>query len=292
MHEEAGLRQTPLMIEANESASSRDGTDEQLRAGSRREGGNSSSTTWLTWSKEFVGLAAAAGALLYIALSVLYSRYYGSLGLEPEDVGLTQASIVARSAAGVIVIAVGAALYAVLASLLFFGVNFLQWVVLQFATRSMSVEERARYEARLDTRPMRLFSQIQRFLLGVNLIPPGGERPANPLIGNRQGVLAGVLFTIVVALSSAFAAGWISVDAASEDAKAGRNVSGLNFIGLRLLDISSTPCRVTWLAAQPATVELSDQDLHCLGEADGKVTFRTSTTTLRVPSSAVALAFE
>ena len=72
-----------------------------------------------------VGLGLS-GILLYAVTSIAYSRFYGALGLNPNDVGLTYASTLANS--------VGMVLYAVV----FIGVSVITiWVVLAVKWRDV-----------------------------------------------------------------------------------------------------------------------------------------------------------
>ena len=249
--------------------------------------------TLLATSKDIIGLAAAVGSVLFLVLSVLYDQFYGPLGLEPEDVGLTQAAIVARSAAGIIAITALAAGVTAVITVVFFALRLIQWTLFEFATRSMTPEQRATYEASLDTPLIRVIRSFARILPGTQLmVRPGDERPANPLTPGRRGLISIVLLCVGLALIGTLTLGWQRVIEASEDAREGRKVSPPTFLGLRLLDISSAPCRAEWLTSQPAPSELSDPDLHCLGEGGGSALFRTPTATLRVPSAVVAAVFE
>ena len=56
-------------------------------------------------AKGLLEFSAAAGVLLFASLSVMYDQFYGPLGLEPGDVGLTQTVIVQRALAGVLLVA-------------------------------------------------------------------------------------------------------------------------------------------------------------------------------------------
>jgi hypothetical protein len=256
------------------------------------QAGGRTPTSLLATGKDIVGLAAAVGAVLFLILSVLYDQFYGPLGLEPEDVGLTQAAIVARSAAGIIAIMALTASVTGIMTVISFALRLLQWTLFQLATRSMTPEQQETYEATLNSRLIRLTRSLARVLPGTQLMVfPGDERPANPLTANRRGLISIVSLCVGLALIGTLTLGWQRVTDASDDARAGRDVSPPTFLGLRLLDISSAPCRAIWLSAQPAPKELSDPDLHCLGEGGGSTLFRTPTTTIRVPSAAVSTAF-
>ena len=223
----------------------------------RPQGSVRTPTTLLATTKDIVGLAAAVGAVLFLVLSVLYDQFYGPLGLEPEDVGLTQAAIVARSAAGIIAITALTASVTGVLTAIFFALRLFQWTLFQLATRSMTTEQRATYEASLDTRLIRVTRNLARILPGAQLMVfPGDERPANPLTAKRRGLISLVLLFVGLALIGTLTLGWQRVTDASEDAQEGRDVSPPTFLGLRLLDISSAPCRATWLSAQPAPKEV------------------------------------
>jgi hypothetical protein len=238
-------------------------------------------------SKQMIELAGAVGAVLFLALSFLYDRFYSPLGLEPEDVGLTRTVILSRAAAGVVVIAALAALLA-LAAMAYLGII---WVYMRFMSRAMKRALKGSED------PLRLMQEKlrgNRVLRMVNslfplqvLLNPG---PSPFKRGMALSVLS-LAGAVVFGLSFFVSVG--NVDSAAAAAVAGGDADSLTFLGVRVLDVESRPCRVNWLGetdSEPA--ELQNDELHCLGFADGNAFFRTSEATIRVPASDVVVLFE
>jgi hypothetical protein len=82
------------------------------------------------------------------------------------------------------------------------------------------------------------------------------------------------------------------VKAAIEDASNGRDVVPLTILGIPTLSIESRPCHALWLGNTPEPEQLRDRTLHCLGSANGTTLFRTSSKTVRVPTSEVVTTFD
>jgi MFS family permease len=73
-------------------------------------GAGSPENPLLTWLKElqllsYAGGTAVLGGLLYALIALAYDRFYRSFGVEPDDVGLTSASLVPRTAVALAIFA-------------------------------------------------------------------------------------------------------------------------------------------------------------------------------------------
>lgn len=239
----------------------------------------------LVRAKGVLEFGAALGALMFTVLSVMYEQFYGPLGLEPDDVGLTQTVIVQRALAGVLLIA-GSGLAVLLALLALQTLNYMLAVAAERTTqRFLSDSQKQQVRAFRERRLVKSLTTLY-FVPGVSDVPPP------PWRHRRRLALAGVLL-VAGAFGLTFANGWVRVQDAAEAAKRGESVHPLTFAGIRVLDIESRACQVHWLGTpQHMPSELAQSDLHCLGGADGTYLFRTAGTTVRVPSSVVSTTFQ
>jgi hypothetical protein len=62
-------------------------------------------TSFIVRAREYLTLLISAGVIFYGALTVMYSRFYGPLGVSPEEVGRTYADILSRSIGSVLFLA-------------------------------------------------------------------------------------------------------------------------------------------------------------------------------------------
>jgi len=244
---------------------------------------------WVATVKELGWLAGAVGVLLYAILSFLYDRFYNALGIEAEDVGLTQAVILSRAVLGLITLA-GLAVAIFLAyTLLLAGYWLLSRGIEKLIDRFRSRlgisddkwnELRASWLFRLPT------------YLGTEFPGITTATPKSPFHGGELLFLSVVITGAVAVLSFAF--GLQAVDERVEEAKAGKTVKPVTTLfGLRVLDVHSQACTAHWLGDPGVAPDaLGNSDLHCLGEADGLTVFRTGNATLRVPTSQVATSSE
>jgi hypothetical protein len=234
--------------------------------------------------KEVLGLGAAVGAVVFLVLSVMYDRFYGPLGLEPEDVGRTRVVIIEHAAAGVLaIVGVGIAVFA-------------GWVVLAVAAygltrvtgwglyKTFGREQSTKLKKMMERQPFKVLASFMYF--------PAVARAENPLQNRTRLALLSCLFTVVL-LGGTIAVGWRMVGDAAEEARAGGDVTPMTFAGLPILEIESTPCTVHWLAAAELEPdELRTEGIHCLGESNGSTLFRTDSATVRVPTSSVSTSFD
>jgi len=205
-------------------------------------------------AKDLIAIGAAVGSLLYVGLSVLYDQFYVKLGLHPEDVGLTQAVILTRASAGLFVlVALGLAIGLVL--------FLLRWLI----GRKQRIES-----ADAVDKPK-----------GRWLDSPSHRREIVLLCGGAAVLLIVGMFVVSL----------IFVRADAEKAKNGETVVSRTFQWIPTLSIESRECDAIWLEPDPGPEQLKDPTLHCLGSADGTTLFRTSSVTVRVPTSNVATTF-
>jgi hypothetical protein len=236
-------------------------------------------------------VAGLVGAILYLALTFLYDRFFLPLSIEPDDVGLTRLVVLTRAGLGVIAIAgVGAVLAGVL-----IAYQTALWLLAsridKATVRAFKGDQAALAAAqvRLESwRAWRIARVLARFVPGLAYLPLLGKASEEPPV-TRRGALLLTSTGLLAALLITFAISLHKVDSAANTAASGGAVEPLTFLGIRTLDISSTPCSVTWLGEPSATPPLlSATDIHCLGGANGNTYFRIRNATVQVPSANVA----
>jgi hypothetical protein len=240
--------------------------------------------------QEVLTAVSAAGAVLYTVLILMYERFYRRLGIEPEDVGLDRGVVVVRALGGVLAIAAVAVVLAVVV----LAVQLALWAMARLfdwlwgrALARVSEAERSAAQKRLNS-----FRSSWWVRVAASIYPvPGVTRPEELYPFTRYRVLAVTVVAAILAIGLPLTIGVDRVDRAARAAESGGTVTPLTFAGLRVLDIESRPCRVTWLGeAGHMPDELSSEDLHCLGATASSWVFRTRDATLRVPAGHVAVA--
>lgn len=248
--------------------------------------------------KGILEFSAAAGLLLFVALSVMYDQFYGPLGVEPEDVGLTQAVIVQRALAGVALIAAtGVAL--VLALLTYQSVLYLLNLVMVGLFQRALLRDPGRLELikKKVARDEKFATRVAALEWWASLLPVatpfqlfGIVAAAPPPWRNVRNWIVGSVLVCVASLALTFTIGLGVVRDASARAERGGTVTPITFAGIRVLDVESRTCTVTWLGDSAQTPQmLSAPDLRCLGRTSDTVVFRTSSQTVRVPASLVVV---
>jgi hypothetical protein len=253
---------------------------------------------FMVHAREVLEFSAALGVLLFVVLSVMYDEFYGPLGLEPEDVGLTQTVIVQRALAGVAAIA-ATGMAIVLAVLALESLVYLMNVAAAKAFRRVmrvtprDAEAIAKWAAR-ENWSAKLLLGLDRWSTYLPIVPPYlllgiVDPPPAPWTHRRRWAI-GVALLACATLILAFTLGLTKVRDSAQHAQSGGSVSPLTFLGIRVLDIESRSCRVNWLGTAGQRPEaLSSGDLHCLGSASATAVFRTSDETIRVPASLVTI---
>jgi MFS family permease len=232
--------------------------------------------------RDTITVGAVAGSLLYVGLSILYEQFYVELGLHPDDVGLTRTAILLRAAAGVVaIVAIGLAA-AVVTLVLFFLVWALLW-----GLRKLRRKHRVESRAVGKFKDPRLASFLSAVYPIAGMPDPDGWYPFRR---RRILMIAGLAVLIVFVVMFIVTLPKVRTDA--EAASNGGNVVPRTFLGIPTLSIESRPCHALWLGSTPKPQRLEDPTLHCLGSANGTTLFRTSSETVRVPSSAVATTFD
>lgn len=223
-----------------------------------------------------VKYGGAIGGANYVLLTFFYHRFYGELGIEPEDVGLSQTVMIGRAAAGAFTVL----LFALLVSSI---VIIPLWLLHRLDTA-------AQPSGRQGDPDLLVSSSLRSSSLPV--LQRARRRLALSLrhVGFRRSVvvaIGGSLFVVFFALL------WLSVervDRAAQAARDGRTVTPLTFASVRWLDIESSPCDVHWLGdATEKPRLLSSPEIHCLGSGPDGTVLRIPAGTLRVPSSEVAV---
>lgn len=258
-------------------------------------------TSIVPHARVLLEFSAAVGVLMFVVLSVMYEEFYGPLGVEPEDVGLTQAVIVQRALAGVALIAASGFAFAI-GVLAYHSIRYVLslWAVKFFrkfvsrATKDLNSAETALGETVLDASVIKRAELLERwfaYFVPLSLLQMLGlaEPPTAPWKDLRPWLIVGVLLAIG-ALVLTFTVGLGQVRDAAKSAQGGNAVSPLTFAGIRVLDIEARACRAAWLGdAERRPAALVDDDLHFLGSASGVAVFRTSEETVRVPASLVVV---
>lgn len=245
-----------------------------------------------------VGAAASLGAVIYVVLTTLYQRFYGPLQLAPEDVGLTQDVILARSAGGVVAVA---ALGAVIGAYMLLIVGF-RWVsghvhhwlmqrMITHASQKTGASSWAEYIAgrppqdRFDRIAFTAFIWLSR-LTGAE---KDFAKPAEMPFTLRRAVTVIVVLAVVM-LTFVLIRGVDDVDDAAAQAAMGETVRPVTVLGVTLFGIESRPCVAEWIGSTPRPRALA-ADLHCLGSDGQRVHFRTPDATISVPSSQVVIRY-
>ena len=246
----------------------------------------------------FVGAAASLGAVIYVVLTTLYQRFYSPLQLAPEDVGLTQDVILARSAGGVIAVAgFGAFVGAYL--LLILG---LRWITghLHHRMAQRTIIRRLQEEG-VDSWSEYVASRLSKrrrdriYVATFNglMLLAGAEKdfakPARLPFTLRRAVMVVVVLSVVT-LTYVLVRGVGDVDDAALKAAKGETVKPVTVLGVTLFGIESRPCVAEWIGSTPRPRALAT-DLHCLGSDGKSVHFRTPDSTISVPSSQVVIRY-
>ena len=225
---------------------------------------------------------SAVGAVIYFVLVLLYERFYSPLGIEPEEVGLDRTAILTRAVGGVVAI-VGVT---VVLTAYVFVIRVFYWLVILashwgFTRIRISEEERVKQEAAIRRLGLHRLNWVPFYIPFVT--NPKDHRPFG-----RSTVLSVLGSAAVLTLAATLYMGLNQVNAASRAAAIGETVTPLTFVGLRVLDVESTPCKAVWIGdpgQEPAI--LKSLKLHCLGSAGDRLIMRDGRATYRVPASQV-----
>jgi hypothetical protein len=226
--------------------------------------------------------------VLFLALSFLYEKFYTELGLHPEDVGLTRTAILARAAAGVVAI-VGIGLIVAGAA---FIISIVRWVLLWLGQKAIGLWRKlAGEQGPMIEKGLNKFKdfRIVRFIIDNYPVPGLSDPAAHYPFRLRQNLyLTGLI--VLGALVVAFGFAIPAVNNSASAAAKGQDVVPLTtpILKIPVISVESQPCHAIWLGSAPEPSQLQDKDLHCLGSANGITLFRTSSQTVRVPSSQVA----
>jgi hypothetical protein len=236
-------------------------------------------------------LIGAGSVLAYVALSVAYQRFYGQLGLSPEDLGVDQVFILARAVA--------------LTPLAILVASMVAWV-------SFGV----RIAARAFDRPGRLIVPLAAMVVaGWALSNYRGGVPLADWVANGIGlvvpmvliclsVLRGTTFSSVTVLALVFVTtvlgggvnAWTAAGYRADAARSGVPVGPVTFLTLPVVDVQVSPARVIWIADKDKRpVELFPDAMMMTARA-GYVGQNATTTyllfegsTLRLPATSVVV---
>lgn len=225
--------------------------------------------------KDVIAVCPAIASVLYLFFLILYDEFYFHLGLHPDDVGLTQPVILARAAAGLV--AVGGIV--VVLELGVVVVIVFVWLINTFRSTDKSQDLRKNWHDHWLVRHLAIYP-IPRF-----------SDPTEWYPRRRWEILTFNAFLLVLLFSVALLWVFPIVKESGEDARRGNDVAPLTLLSGTILSIESRPCYALWLGSSPEPKQLHDPTLHCLGSANGTTLFRTSSETVRVPSSQVAITF-
>jgi hypothetical protein len=261
------------------------------------------------WGRGSLGvwaqLAGALAAVLYLALLVLYDRFYRHLGLTPEDVGLDRTVILARAVGAVVVLfALAAVIYA---ALLWFAIWewvvawLARWVIRSAYSLFARMVGRAVNDV-LSTAPRLLpapLGSLAGALLPRSLVVfataaavlPGRLDPGvaeKPPLTRRIAARIAVLATVSAA-GLAFVIAFAAADRAASAAGRGETVTPLSFLGLTVLDVWSVPVSVRWIGPGTTPDELAGTGLHYLGRDSATAYFRDAGRIIGVPAADVII---
>ena len=222
----------------------------------------------------------AAGVLLYGALNIAYSLFYGRLGVSPEDVGLGYASTLSRSTGFVLVVVLG----------FVFGVSPILWQRSLRRQRMLAKEEAYRYVPGLGDRE---YEEMRRQELDMMRRQ---QQAWFDQLHNRRVAMV-VIATITVFLIVPTMVAPVFSAGRANDVRAGIATTPVSVLGLTILDVHANPAtiRATGKRGETAAIdELQSEKLLYLGQSNGISVFFSSSAkhAVYIPSSSIVLRIE
>jgi uncharacterized membrane protein len=259
--------------------------------------GQQSSFSWLSLGPAVI---PAIGVLLYGALNIAYSLFYGRLGVSPEDVGLGYATTLSRSTGFVLVVVLG----------FVFGVSPLLWQRQLRRQRMLAEQEymRERELRRLynerQARGMRMMdeelsaeirSREQEMRAREEALRRQEQALVEQLQFRRVVMIVSVTLTLFLIIPT-MVAPLFSMGRANA-VRAGIATAPVRALGLTLLDVHADPAtiRATGKPGETAAIDaLHSEKLLYLGQANGISVFFNSSAkqAIYIPSSSIVLRVE
>jgi hypothetical protein len=207
---------------------------------------------WLDKVKDIPpAFLAAPGVVIYVSISILYSRFYGSLGTSPEEVGLSYANTLTRSL-GLLILTAAILL-------------FLYPIILYLARlRRPNLDQMSR-------------EQIDNWLNERN-----PRSIAKTLLASTA-LLVAILPLLIVFIPYA---PWNIASIQAKAVERGTSVAPYRLGPFPILDLRATPVSVEWKnAATPKAKSLAATKLFYLGESKGTAVLYNPLTdeTIRAP---------